>query len=139
MGDAMKRNKASKLRAISGHGAKLPHKIDQAVVALMSKPSIEAAAKAIGVSGNTLLRWLKHPQFQAAYSDTRVAVYGQSVARLQNASGSAVETLIEIMRDKKKPPAVRVRAADLILTHAAGIGEMVNARAAHVKELASKG
>jgi hypothetical protein len=121
--------------SISGHGAKFGPKMDQAVIALMSKPSIEAAAQAVGVHANTLLRWSKDPKFQEAYEQARTGAFSQSIARLQKVSGSAVETLLEIMKDKKQPAGIRVRCADIVLGHAGG-GDGLAARAAHVKQLA---
>jgi hypothetical protein len=121
---AMKAKTAEKpaLRLV-GHGAKFGHKLDQAIVALMSKPTLEEAARAVGVSPNTLLRWTKEPKFNAAYREARTRVFSQSMARLQDASVSAVTTLVEIMKDKNTAVSTRVRAADIILVHAARASE----------------
>ena len=43
----------------------------------------------------------------------------QSVARLQQASGAAVTTLLKVMVDVNTPASTKVRAADSILDHAA--------------------
>ena len=40
------------------------------------------------------------------------------MARLQQASGAAVSTLLKVMVDQTTPPASRVRAADCVLDHA---------------------
>jgi transposase-like protein len=124
----------TKLKVISGHGAKFRPKMDQAIIALMSKDSIGAAAQSIGIHANTLLRWMKELEFSKSYEQARLAAFSQSIARLQNATGSAVETLLEIMRDKKQPAALRVRTADMILSHAAG-GDGLTARALHLQQL----
>jgi len=50
-----------------GHGAKFDHKKEQAIAALLSHRNVEAAARAVGISSNTLLRWTKEPEFDAAY------------------------------------------------------------------------
>ena len=42
-----------------GHGAKFGHKMEQAIAALLSNRNVEEAARAIGISANTLLRWAK--------------------------------------------------------------------------------
>ena len=44
---------------MTGHGEKLSHKQEQAIAALLVAPSVAAAAQAIKVQDNTLLRWLK--------------------------------------------------------------------------------
>ncbi len=62
---------------------------------------------------------MKIPQFGAAYREARRAAFGQSVARLQQASGAAVSTLLKIMVDPNAPASTRVRAADSVLDHGA--------------------
>src|ERR1017187_9903690 len=53
------------------------------------------------------------------YREARRATFRQSVARLQQASGAAVSTLLKIMVDATAPHSIRVRAADSVLDHAA--------------------
>jgi len=62
---------------------------------------------------------MKEPEFQTAYRDARRAAFGQSVARLQQASGAAVSTLLKVMVDANTPASTKVRAADSVLNHAA--------------------
>jgi transposase-like protein len=102
-----------------GHGTKFGRKKEEAIAALLSQRNLEEAARAIGVAPNTLLRWMKLPEFQAAYREARRAAFGQSIARLQQASGAAVATLLKIMVDSNVPASTRVRAADSVLDHAA--------------------
>ena len=45
--------------------------------------------------------------------------FSPTVARLQQASGTAVSTLLKIMVDATAPHSTRVRAADSVLDHAA--------------------
>lgn len=104
--------------SVVGHGSKLEAKTESAIAALLSHTSIEAAAKAVGLSANTLLRWMKLPEFKKQYIETRRAVFSQSMARLQDCSESAVTALVEIIKDKKIAVGTRVRAADIVLTHA---------------------
>src|SRR5947207_14924330 len=40
-----------------------------------------------GISGKTLLRWMKEPEFDTAYRNARRAAFSQSIARLQQMSG----------------------------------------------------
>src|ERR1035437_6882882 len=104
---------------MKGHGAKFGRKKEEAITALLTQRNIEEAAKAIGVGANTLLRWLKVPEFDASYREARRIAFRQSVARLQQASGAAVTTLLKIMVDQNAPHSTRVRAADSVLDHAA--------------------
>ena|SRR5579863_9036130 len=102
-----------------GHGAKFGRKKEEAITALLSQPNIEAAARAIGVVPNTLLRWMKLPEFLSAYREARRAAFGQAVARLQQGASAAATTLLKMMIDSNTPASVRVRAADCVLDHAA--------------------
>jgi hypothetical protein len=61
---------------------------------------------------------MKLPEFQEAYREARRAAFGQSIARLQQASSAAVATLLKVMVDANAPAASRVRAADCVLDHA---------------------
>jgi transposase-like protein len=100
-----------------GHGSKLGRKKEAVIGALLTQRNIEEAARAGGIGKQTLLRWLKKPEVQAAYLEARRAVFCQSNARLQQASSAAVATLCKIMVDPSAPASARVRAADRILEH----------------------
>ena len=102
---------------MTGHGAKFGRKIEEAVAALLIQRNIEEAARSIDVSPKTLLRWMKVPEFEVAYREARRAAFGQSIARLQQASSAAVSTLLKVMIDPNAPSSSRVRAADSVLDH----------------------
>ena len=102
-----------------GHGAKFARKKEEAIAALLSHRNIEEAARAINVVPNTLLRWMKEPEFDAAYRHARRDAFSQSIARLQQASSAAVTTLLKVMVDPNTPASSRVRAADCVLGHSA--------------------
>jgi transposase-like protein len=102
-----------------GHGEKFGRKKEEAIAALLSQRNIEEAAKASGIGANTLLRWLKMPEFQAAYREARRAAFGQSIARLQQGTAAAATTLLKTMIDANTPASVKVRAAEAIFNHAA--------------------
>ena len=102
-----------------GHGAKFGRKKEEAIAALLTQRNIEEAARTAGIGTQTLLRLLKVPEFEIAYREARRAAFGQSIARLQQASSAAVSTLLKVMIDPNSPASTRVRAADSILDHAA--------------------
>jgi hypothetical protein len=102
-----------------GHGSKFGRKKEEAIAALLTQRTTEDAARAAGVGPATLLRWLKEPDFDAAYREARRAAFGQSIARLHQASGAAVSTLLKIMVDASLPASSRVRAAENVLEKAA--------------------
>jgi transposase-like protein len=102
-----------------GHGTKFGRKKEAAIVALLSQRNIEEAAKSIGVVPNTLLRWMKEPEFYAAYREARRMAFSQSIARMQQASGAAVSTVLKIMVDSNAPASTRLRAAGILLERTA--------------------
>ena len=104
---------------MAGHGTKLARKQEEAIAALLTQRSIEEAARACGLGTRTLIRWMKLPEFNAAYREARRAVFSQSIARLQQATTAAVSTLLKVMVDPNTPASTRVRAADSVLDHSA--------------------
>jgi transposase-like protein len=100
---------------MTGHGTKFGRKKEEAIAALLSERTIEEAARACGMSPKTLLRWLKVPEFKAAYLEARGQALGQSNARLQQATSAAVTTLLKLMVSPEAPPATRVRAAQCVV------------------------
>jgi len=121
-----------------GHGSQFVRKKDEAIAALLTQRNLEEAAKAVGIATNTLLNWMKVPEFDAAYREARRAAFRQSVARLQQASTAAVTTLIKIMVDPTAPHSTRVRAADSVLSHSAKAIEIedIEARVAELERAA---
>src|SRR5580700_221882 len=103
---------------MTGHGSKFGRKMDQAIAALLTQRNTDDAAKAVGISPTTLLKWLKLPEFQAAYREARRAAYGQAVARLQQGTSAAATTLLKTLIDPNTPASVKVRAAEAIFNHA---------------------
>src|SRR3984885_13261797 len=114
--------------------------IEEAIAALLTQRNIEEAAKSIGIGTQTMLRWLKIPEFEKAYREARRAAFGQSIARLQQASTAAVSTLLKIMVDPASPPSTRVRAADSILDHSREAIELedIEARVAELEAVAKR-
>jgi hypothetical protein len=122
-----------------GHGAKFEHKKEQAIAALLTHRNVEEAARAAGISANTLLRWSKEPEFDAAYREARHTAFEQSMARLQDAAGAAVTIVLKIMLDTNAPPGARLRAAELVLGRGAQTTEMedLQARVAELERAAN--
>src|ERR1700682_3496749 len=102
-----------------GHGTKFKRKLEEAVAAMLTQRNVEEAARSVGISTATLMRWQKEPEFQQAYRAARRAAHGQSIARLQQATSAAASTLLKVMVDTSTPPSTKVRAADSVLNHSA--------------------
>ena len=121
-----------------GNRAKFGHKKEQAIAALLFHKNLEAASRAIGVSANTLQRWTKDPEFEVAYQKARRVAFRESIARLQEASGAAVTTVLKIMLDSKISAGTRLRAAEVVLSQGIKAIEMEDI-AARVAELERTG
>jgi hypothetical protein len=99
--------------------SKFTRKMEEAISALLTQRNIEEAAKTAGIGTQTLIRWMKVPEFQTAYREARRAAFSQSIARLQQGTSAAASTLLKIMLDQNSPASTRVRAAECIMNHAA--------------------
>jgi hypothetical protein len=103
---------------MTGHGSKFGRKKEDAIAALLVQRNLEDAARAVGISPKTLLRWMKEPEFGVAYREARRTAFGQAVARLQQGASAAATTLLKTMIEPNTPASVRVRAAECVLNHA---------------------
>jgi transposase-like protein len=126
---------------MNGHGTKFKRKLDEAVAAMLTQRNVEEAARSVGVSTATLMRWQKLPEFQTAYREARRAAYGQAVARLQQGTSAAATTFLKTMIDPNTPASVRLRAAEAIFNHAAKAIETedIEARLAALEAAAASG
>jgi len=102
---------------MKGHGSKYERKKEAAISALLTQRSIEDAARVVGVGVSTLRRYMRIPEFDAAYRQARRDAMWQSIARLQQNSGAAVSTTLKIMVDQNAPASCRLRAADRVLEY----------------------
>ena len=100
-------------------GVKFGRKMEDAIAALLTQRNVDEAAHTAGIGTRTLLRWMKEPEFLTAYREARRAAFGQSIARMQQASSAAVSTLLKVMVDASTPASTKVRAADSVLNHSA--------------------
>ncbi len=102
---------------MTGHGSKFDRKKEAAIAALLTQRNLEEAAKAVGIDAKTLQRWMKIPEFDAAYREAKRAAFGQTIARLHQMSSAAASTLGKVMVDPGTPASALVRAAESILNH----------------------
>jgi len=90
----------------------------RAVLALLSEPSVAAAAEKAGVGLRTLHRWLREPEFNEEYRLARREAFGQAIGLTQRASAAAVATLLKVMHDSSATWSSRVAAAAHVLKFA---------------------
>jgi hypothetical protein len=89
---------------------------EQAIAALLERPTITEAARAVGIGEKTLRRWLAEPEFKAAYQDAREQTLRMAVGRLQGLLARAGEALDRAM--VCGTPSVEVRAAGVVIQEA---------------------
>lgn len=123
---------------MAGKQGKFGRKQEEAIAALLTQRNVEEAARSAGIGTRTLLRWLKVPEFQAAYRQARRAAFGQAVARLQQGTSAAATTLLKTLVDPGTPASVKVRAAEAIFSHAAKAIEIedIEARVSELERVA---
>jgi hypothetical protein len=95
-------------------GGSKGHKREAALAALLSEPTVEAAAGKAGVSYRTLKRWLAEEEFCRRFREAQRLLLEQAVARMLALGGRGVDTLARNL-DCGKPGAEN-RAAALLLT-----------------------
>ena len=93
----------------------ISRKQDAAIGALLSQPTISAAAESVGIGEATLRRWLKDAGCLAAYRGARRDALEHCVALLQKAGSDAVEALRQSLQARSE--GVRLRAACAILDY----------------------
>jgi hypothetical protein len=105
----------SRWQRMAGSKEKLTWKQEKAILALLTQPNPDQAARTVGVGPRTLYRWLKEPEFDAAYREARRTAFSQSIARLQHASSAAATTLLKLAVDTNTPASTRARAAIAVI------------------------
>jgi hypothetical protein len=86
----------------------------QGVIALMSSPSISAAADKIGVQRRTLERWMKDDNFNAVLQEQKTKALAQASRALLHLAQGATIALAQGLKAEKI--SVRLRSADIVLT-----------------------
>jgi transposase-like protein len=108
----------------AGHGGKRPRQAEAAIAALLTEPTVEAAAQRVGINESTLLRWLKEPEFGNEYRTARRLVVEGAVGRLQQTATQAVDALAWNLQCGI--PAVEVGAAKAVLDQALKAVELMD-------------
>ncbi len=93
-------------------------KREEAIAALIAHSTIAQAAKSCHVAESTLLRWLSEPEFSEAYRQARRQCVENAIGHLQQASGAAVETLLEVMKNPLASSSAKIASARSVLDYA---------------------
>ena len=87
----------------------------QAVIAVLSAPTLKQAAQDLGISESTMYRWLEKEDFLEAMREARQQATKQAFAKLQKGTSRMVDVLFSIAEDQMAPHSARVSAAKSVL------------------------
>ncbi len=93
----------------------LTAKQERAIAALLAHPTVEKAADEVGVTRQTLHRWMGEAVFGDAFRKARRETFTHSVSMAQKYAPAALNSLASIMMDKAAPPSARVAASKAVL------------------------
>lgn len=116
---------------------KLAPKQRKAVEALLLTGDVSAAAKEVGVSRESIYRWMRQPRFLEAVREAEAAALDELSRLLVRLGRTAALTLSKAMTDGTTPAATRVRAADVVLSRLLQLRELatLEARVAELERL----
>ncbi|MGA2095221.1 MAG: hypothetical protein ABSH39_02890 [Candidatus Acidiferrum sp.] len=87
-------------------------RLDERLIgALLSKPTIAAAAKECGLSVRTAQRRMREPEFEEKFRAARIQLVARTSTRLTANSGRAAAVLRKIFDDARATAGARVAAA----------------------------
>ncbi len=88
---------------------------ERLIAALLSKPTVSAAARAAGVSPRTAQRRMRDAEFEEKFRDAKVRLVSETTSRLTANAVGAATVLKKIFDNKKATPGARVAAATATL------------------------
>jgi hypothetical protein len=92
-------------------------KFEQAIAALLSEKTVDLAAAKAGVTGRTLITWMKRADFQQQYRQARQAILERCTTRLMRLTDKAVDTLERNLDCDKAQTQTRTAVAVLDQIH----------------------
>lgn len=100
---------------------------EQIIAALLQHRTIQAAADAIGISPRTIYTRMREREFRSTYLWARTEILREAVFSVNSALTDALDTISAIMADSDTPPAVRLQAAQFIITSAEKFSDRLDA------------
>ena len=107
---------------------------EEIIAALMNSGTLAQAAQAAGISSRALYDRMGDAEFRAEYRTAKAAILRQAAQTLNGRIAGAVDTIAEIMQDADANPAIRLQAAQTILSQAAKFAERLDAVDAKAEE-----
>lgn len=99
---------------------------EQIIAALMTHGTIKQAAEVVGLSERAMYDRMNEPAFTELYNAAKADLIRAAVFSINGKLQEAIETVHEIMTDAKTNPAVRLQAAQTIITTAVKFTQRLN-------------
>lgn len=87
------------------------------MVAILTETTMQKACEKVGVSAQTAYRWLKDEDFKREFQFLKRDYMKTVTTTIQKNTQIAVSTIVDIMKDEKLPPTVRLQGARTILEY----------------------
>ena len=94
-------------------------------MALLTQPTVAAAAMSSGVGESTIYKWLGEVAFRAALAQAEGEAVAAAGRRLAVLAETALDTVADVMADPTTPAPTRVRAAEVVLNNLLRYREIV--------------
>lgn len=89
---------------------------EEIIAALLQHGTIKEAAAAAGTSSRTIYDRMKEREFTAEYASAKADILRDATIKSQEKLSSAIDTIADIMTDKGVNAAIRLQAAQTILS-----------------------
>lgn len=96
---------------------------EEIIAALMTSSTIAETASKVGLSARTVYDRMATKPFKALYHGAKTDIVRGAVFKINSKLTEAIETVSELMTDKEANPAIRLQAAQTIITNAAKFSE----------------
>ena len=106
---------------------------EEIIAALLSAGSVKAAATAAGLPVRTLYDRMNSTEFQNLYRSARAEVLRAAVHNLNEHVQGAINTIADVMSNEDNNAAVRLQAAQTILTQAEKFSKRLQAEESGIK------
>lgn len=107
-------------------GRAADRKDERIIAALISRPTVRAAAEACGVSETQIYARLRNPAFKEKYDRARRGILEQSTAYIQGLTGEALQKMRDVMNDADAAPQVQLNAASAIVSNCLKLTEQTD-------------
>lgn len=96
------------------------------IAALISHPTIKAAAAACGMSETQVRARLRMPEFKSKYDEARRVILAQTAAYIQGIVSEAIQKMRSIMNDPDCSQQVQLNAAEAITRNSLKLTEQAD-------------